>query len=126
MSTTMTLPSSVSPLGSLPSGGIMDSLFRMTVDQYERLVDAGVLDGQPIELINGLLVKKMGKNPPHVIACEALRDELLPLIFADGGSPSRHRSGSRTSTSPSPTWPSSGGPGTNTRITTQVRPISAS
>jgi Uma2 family endonuclease len=52
----------------------------MTVDQYESLVAKGVLDGQPIELIDGLLVKKMGKNPPHVIASEAMRDELLPLI----------------------------------------------
>ena len=33
-----------------------------------------------IELINGLLVKKMGKKPPHVLACEALRDELSRLI----------------------------------------------
>jgi Uma2 family endonuclease len=44
------------------------------------LVETGVLDGQPIELINGLLVRKMGKRPPHVYACEAMRDELLPLI----------------------------------------------
>jgi Uma2 family endonuclease len=43
-------------------------------------VQTGVLDGQPIELINGLLVRKMGKQSPHVIACEVMRDELLPLI----------------------------------------------
>ena len=50
----------------------------MIRDQYERLGAAGVLDGQPVELINGLLVRKMGKNPPHVLACEAMRDQLLP------------------------------------------------
>jgi len=52
----------------------------MTVGQYERLVDTGVLDGEPIELINGLLVNKMGKKPPHVCASEAMRDELLPML----------------------------------------------
>jgi Uma2 family endonuclease len=52
----------------------------MTVDQYERLVESGLLDSQPIELIDGLLVRKMGKKPPHVIASEALRDELLRLL----------------------------------------------
>src|SRR5262245_60847390 len=80
MSLTMTLPSVVPELESIPSAGILGSLYRMTVDQYERLVETGVLDGQPIELINGLLVRKMGKKPPHVITCEAMRDELLPLI----------------------------------------------
>jgi Uma2 family endonuclease len=54
--------------------------YRMNVDQYQRLVEAAVLDGQSVELINGLLVRKMGKTPPHVIACEATRDQLLPLI----------------------------------------------
>ncbi len=80
MSTTTTLPSPVPGLEALPSAGILGSLYRMTVDQYERLVDTGVLGGQPVELIDGLLVRKMGKKPPHVIASEALRDELMPLI----------------------------------------------
>jgi Uma2 family endonuclease len=80
MSTIVTLPSSFSGLGSLPSPAIMGSLYRMTVDQYERLVESGVLDGQPIELIDGLLVRKMAKKPPHVIASEAMRDELLGLV----------------------------------------------
>jgi Uma2 family endonuclease len=54
----------------------------MTVDQYDRLAATGVLDGEPIELIDGLLVRKMVKNPPHVIACEGTRDVLFPLIPA--------------------------------------------
>ncbi len=80
MSTIISPSPEVPELEPLPYPGILGSLFRMTVDQYERLVETGVLDGQPIELINGLLVRKMGKKPPHVIACEATRDELLPLI----------------------------------------------
>ena len=127
MSTTFTLPSAATGFASIPSAGILGSLFRMTVDQYEDLVESAVLDGQPVELIDGLLVRKMGKKPPHVISCEATRDELLPLIPAGaGGSPSRHPSGSRNSTSPSPTWPLFGGPGRTTRIITPVRPTWAS
>ena len=72
MSVIMTLPPSIPELDSLPSVAILGSLYRMTVDQYERLLETGVLDDQPIELKNGLLVKKLGKKPPHVLACEAL------------------------------------------------------
>jgi Uma2 family endonuclease len=77
-----TLPSSsVSPARtSIPSVGILGSLYRITVDQYDCLVASGVLDGQPIELIDGFLVQKMTKKPPHVISSEATRDVLLPLI----------------------------------------------
>ncbi len=38
-----------------------DELQRMTVDEYERLAESGVLDDPQVELINGLLVKKMTK-----------------------------------------------------------------
>ncbi len=70
----------VAALEVVPSAELIVSLFRLNVDQYERLVGSGVLDGQPIELINGFLVRKMGKKPPHVIASEAARDELLPRV----------------------------------------------
>lgn len=77
MSSTLTPPPE---LESPPSAEVLGGLYRMTVGQYERLVESGALDGQPVELMSGLLVRKMGKKPPHVIAREALRDELLPLI----------------------------------------------
>lgn len=80
MSVTMTLPPAATELHSLPSVEILGSLYRMTIDQYERLVETSVFDDQPIELINGLLVRKTGKKPPHVLVCEALRDELLAMI----------------------------------------------
>jgi Uma2 family endonuclease len=80
MSVTMTLPAAVPEFDSALSAEIAESLFRMTVDQYERLVQTGLLDGQQIELINGLLVKKMGKTPPHSWTVEALREELGRLL----------------------------------------------
>jgi Uma2 family endonuclease len=79
--TTMLTSSSAPPAPApVPSSAILSNLYRMTVDQYDRLVATGVLDGEPIELIDGLLVRKMGKKPPHVISCEATRNVLLPLI----------------------------------------------
>jgi Uma2 family endonuclease len=80
MSAKTSLPASATELAYVPAGGIMGSLFRLTVDQYDRLVETGVLDGEPIELIDGFLVRKMGKKPPHVIVAEALRDAILPLL----------------------------------------------
>ena len=77
---TLTSLTTAPELQNVPSVELLSSLFRMTVDQYERLVESGVLDNQPIELIDGLLVRKMGKKPPHVISSEALRDELLLLL----------------------------------------------
>ncbi len=55
------------------------AFYRMTVNEYERVVDG--LDDSRVELIDGYLVKKMGKNPPHVWSVkkvfEAL-DKMLP------------------------------------------------
>jgi len=37
----------------------------MTVAEYERI--GGMLDDDRVELIDGYLVKKMSKNPPHIV-----------------------------------------------------------
>jgi Uma2 family endonuclease len=55
-------------------------LYRMNVHEYERLAAAGVLDDPRVELIDGYLVRKMTKKPPHVIALEGTRDALLALF----------------------------------------------
>jgi Uma2 family endonuclease len=44
-------------------------VYRINVDEYERMADA--LDEQRIELIDGYLVKKMAKNPPHIGTVDA-------------------------------------------------------
>ena len=76
MSVNTTLAVTVPELDAVPHAEIVGSLFRMTVDQYERLVQSGLLDDHQIELIDGLLVRKMGKNPPHSWTVEALREEI--------------------------------------------------
>jgi Uma2 family endonuclease len=44
-----------------------ETLYRLTAEEYEQI--AGILDDDRVELIDGYLVKKMTKLPPHVIGC---------------------------------------------------------
>jgi len=42
-------------------------LRRFTVEEYHRLVEVGILhSGDPYELLDGWIVRKMPNNPPHV------------------------------------------------------------
>jgi Uma2 family endonuclease len=50
---------------------------RMTVEEFERITEN--LD-EPLELIEGVMVAKVTKKPPHVIATENVRDELQGLF----------------------------------------------
>ena len=52
-------------------------VYRMTVDEYERIADA--LDA-PVELIDGYLVERTDMNPPHVLVTERLRRRLDRLV----------------------------------------------
>jgi Uma2 family endonuclease len=55
-----------------------EEIYRLTVEQYESMVSAGLFTKRDkLHLINGILVAKMTKKPPHVIACEKTRDALL-------------------------------------------------
>jgi Uma2 family endonuclease len=56
-------------------------IWRLTVEQYHAMIDAGILrSGDPVELLDGWLVQKMTKHPPHGVAIglagEALRSVL--------------------------------------------------
>jgi Uma2 family endonuclease len=56
----------------------------LTVDAYHALLKAGVIeDGDPVELLEGFLVKKMGKGPRHERARRQLRRLLEKLISAE-------------------------------------------
>jgi Uma2 family endonuclease len=49
-------------------------IYRITVDQYDRMVESGALgEDDPIELLNGILVRKMPKNPQHSTASDLCR-----------------------------------------------------
>src|SRR5688572_3142360 len=54
-----------------------------TVDEYHRLIETGVLkEDDPVELLEGWIVFKMPRNPPHDTTIdtvqEALRQKLQP------------------------------------------------
>ena len=44
-------------------------IYRLTVEQYEAMIETGILtEADPVELLEGWLVEKMTKNPPHMVA----------------------------------------------------------
>lgn len=46
--------------------GIDVPIWRISVAQYHQMIKAGILtDGDPVELLEGLLVEKMSKKPSH-------------------------------------------------------------
>jgi Putative restriction endonuclease len=56
----------------------------LSVEAYHTLLKAGILEhGDPIELLEGFLVPKMGKGPRHERARRALRRLLERLISED-------------------------------------------
>ncbi|MGC8638654.1 MAG: Uma2 family endonuclease [Isosphaeraceae bacterium] len=58
----------------------LPDVYRMTVDEYERLTSAGALDDPRVELIDGYLVKKMPKYPPHIWTVYAVIEILRMLL----------------------------------------------
>jgi Uma2 family endonuclease len=49
-------------------------IWRFTVEQYHEMIRAGILpSGAPVELLEGWLVRKMIKNPPHRVATRKAR-----------------------------------------------------
>jgi Uma2 family endonuclease len=60
------------------------ALYRLSVDQYHDMIRQGILkDGDTVELVEGVLVMKMAKDPPHTVARQTLRD-LLPGLSPPG------------------------------------------
>jgi Putative restriction endonuclease len=50
---------------------------RFNVDEYHRMIAAGVLkEGEPIELLDGWLVLKMTRNPPHDLSLSLTKKQV--------------------------------------------------
>jgi len=48
---------------------IPSSLYRLTLDQYEAMVDSGIFTGRDkVHLMNGYLVAKTAQTTPHATA----------------------------------------------------------
>ena len=69
------------PLATWPPVG---SLLRLSVAQYDRMIELGILDtDDQAELIEGLVVKKMTKGPTHEDIAGAIHDRLHELKTLD-------------------------------------------
>ena len=59
----------------------LDPFYRMSVEQYDEATAQGILTKyDPIELIEGLLIAKMRKTPPHSVSIGLTRDALAGLM----------------------------------------------
>lgn len=69
-------------LTSPPLGGL-HSLRRFSVDEYHLMIQAGVLDeSDTVELLNGYVVLKMPRNPPHDGTIDLVREALNAVLPA--------------------------------------------
>jgi Uma2 family endonuclease len=75
---TLTLPEKT-PVSS--AAVPQDFIWRLSVRQYHEMIDAGILtDDDQVELLEGWLVYKMAKNPPHRVTTRLVRAALEALI----------------------------------------------
>lgn len=77
MSTVLVLPNTDLDSSVIPTTPV----WRFRLDQYHTMIDCGILQsGDPVEFLEGMLVLKMTRNPPHRIALAHLRDLLVNLV----------------------------------------------
>ena len=58
-----------------------DFIWRLSVEQYHAMIHAGILtEADPVELLEGWLIPKMPKNPPHGLAIDLAREILTRLL----------------------------------------------
>lgn len=58
-----------------------DSFWRLSVGQYEQMIQLDILTADdPVELLEGCLIKKMPKKPSHSSATELTSEEIRQLL----------------------------------------------
>jgi len=58
-----------------------EPIWRLSVEQYHEMINADILtDDDPVELLEGWLVPKMPKKPPHSLTTELTREALARLL----------------------------------------------
>ncbi len=66
---------------SLPWQGTMAGFHRFSVAEYHKLIEIGILtEDDNLELLEGYLVHKMSRNPPHDAALQLIQDTLPRLL----------------------------------------------
>ena len=65
---------------TLPPPG---EVYRFTTDQYDRMVrDGTIAEDDPVELLNGIVVRKMPKGPRHDASFARCRRQIEPFLAA--------------------------------------------
>lgn len=58
-----------------------DPVWRLSIEQYHRMIQTGILtDDDPVELLEGCLITKMPKNPPHRLVTKLTRETITRLL----------------------------------------------
>lgn len=56
-------------------------VWRVSVKRYHDMIKAGILgSGDRVELLNGVIVPKMAKSPPHSFVTKAIAEAVAPLL----------------------------------------------
>jgi Uma2 family endonuclease len=60
-----------------------EPVWRLTVSQYHDMIQHGILtEDDPVELLEGWLIQKMSKNPPHRVSTRRARERLSRALPA--------------------------------------------
>ena len=83
----MTLSTAAPPVSPAPVAAAAavptEPIWRLTVEQYHQMIRGGILtENDPVELLEGWLVAKMSKNPPHRVATRRARERLAAALPA--------------------------------------------
>lgn len=74
----MNIAVAASPPAEAKTEGI--GLHRFTVAEYQRMAEAGVLEGLRVELLDGWIIDKKMRNPPHDSTVARLSKRLIRLL----------------------------------------------
>ena len=56
------------------------ALLQWTIEDYHRMIDAGILDDRSVELLNGQIIKMSPEGIPHAYFSDATADYLRNLL----------------------------------------------
>lgn len=69
----------------IPLRGRVAGFRRFSVAEYHKLIDIGILtEDDDLELLDGHLVKKMSRKPPHDMGIDLFRETVSPLVVGSG------------------------------------------
>jgi Uma2 family endonuclease len=62
-------------------GLVLGPIYRLSVNQYLQMARAGILTEEDrVELVEGVLVTKMGRNPPHILVTKRIYKALTAAV----------------------------------------------